>query len=1184
MNFKKSLTWALTSTFLLVSTVSAEPPKGDKDAGKTAARLAKYGDAGPADTFFNINSWKIHMENQGFFAWNGTSHGSAGNYPKGMGSVIFAEGILWGVKVDDKYGVDANGEILTDGSGGGTPRVRVNGSMYNTGLKAGKVLRDANGRVLNKNYSENYREQQIWRVRKNWNTADLRGDIAILKDADPTTLTDAQIAAGKSQYEHDWKDWPADEGAPYDDVNNDGAYTAATWNAETSSWDGDIPGIPGADQTIWTVANDLPDEFTGGATVSVSEGGWGSPPIGFEIQITLWGYDFPFSNPLSSMMFKRARINYVGLPGGPATAKLDTVYFTQWSDPDLGTYTDDYVGSDTTLSLGYVYNGNTFDDQFFSSYGSPVPAAGYDFLEGPKIDADSNLATGPGGKETTLGMTSFVYFAAGSSVSDPSTKVYVGTLQWFNLMEGFLPRPEYPTQQPFVDPITGLAEKFVLAGDPPSGAGWIDGIILPPGDRRLVMNTGPFQMVIGDTQDVVVGLIGGMGGDNLSSITVLKYNDIFAQFAYDNNFSLPTPPKAPVVSTFEGDGYITLNWAETAAYEQTENVVNKGFKFEGYKVYQLPNALAAGSDGVLINQFDVANSVLVITEKEVDPATGLILEKPAHVGSDNGISRVVVVKTDALRNRPITNDRPYHFGISAYSYLEDNANSPFKSLESSMTVVSVTPKVADPGTAYTVDSGDHIDMTHSAGTSDGLGRVTVIDPGVLTGQDYEVTFAEDTVTGSVTKGSILWNVTNKTSGAKVLSRYKQGSLFTDPGWPAADGLTWSVTGPPNAFKNFIVTANLDGSCTEAAPCQGTQDWGSFPTSYTGRVNQSDGKGWFFHGGGASSSGYDVMISRIIRGSGWKYLIPNDFEYRWTWEDDNYAYAAYTSGSLVKVGFEMWDVTNGFRMAPWFYDYDGNDIWGLHANDHPGSGGSNDPYTDWTYPHLPADTSPGEGGYLTWLANSIAAGGGTLGDGGTDGNGNYIAVSGVTDYYSGADTGPELMGRNVWFVWNLDDVSDGTIDATSGHLGLNTGLEKGSILKIVTNKTNQPSDKFTVTAPKVESTNVADDVKKVNVFPNPYMGYHDLEGTDSVLPLPKYVTFNHLPTSGTVEFRVFNMAGTMVANFKKSTNTQYQKWDMRNSNNFPLASGVYIIHIDMGTNGTKVLKFAMVTEDEFAKRF
>ena len=1169
MNIKKSLTWSITSALLLVSAVSAEPPKGDKSAGKTAtSRLAKLGDLGPGDTFFNINSWKIHMENQGFFAWNGTSHGSAGNYPKGMGSVIFAEGILWGAKVTDEYGVDASGALLTDGTGGGLPRIRVNGSMYNTGLKAGKVLRDASGNVLKTGYSENYREQQIWRVRRNWNTAELAGDIAIIKNIEAADVTEAQTAAGKSQYEHDWNHWPADEGAPYDDVNGDGAYTAATWDAENSAWVGDIPGVPGADQTIWTVANDLPDEFTGGAPVSVSEGGWGSPPIGFEIQITLWGYDFPFSNPLSSMMFKRARINYVGLPGGPADAKLDTLYFTQWSDPDLGTYTDDYVGSDTTLSLGYVYNGNTFDDQFFSSYGSPVPAAGYDFLEGPKVDKD-----GDGTKETTLGMTSFVYFAAGSSVSDPSTRVYVGTLQWFNLMEGFLPRPEWPTQLPFVDPITGQPEIFVLAGDPPSGTGWIDGIILPPGDRRLVMNTGPFQMVVGDTQDVVLGLIGGMGGDNLSSITVLKYNDIFAQFAYDNNFALPTPPKAPVVSVFEGDGYVTLNWAEMAAYTQTETPVNKGFEFEGYKVYQLPNALAAGSDGVLVAQFDVANGVMVITEKAVDPATGLVLEAPAHVGSDNGISRVVVLKNDKLRNRPITNDRPYYYGVSAYSYLPDNANSPFKSLESSMAVVTVHPKKPDPGKAYTVDSGDYFDMDHSAGTSDGLGRVEVIDPGVMTGQNYKVTFEEDTVTGSPTKGSLLFNVTNSSSGSRLLSGYSQGALFTDPGFPAAEGLTFKVTGPPNAFKDFLVTANGDGSCTEAAPCQGSQDWGGFPTAYTGRVNQSDGSGWFFHGGGASAGSYDTMISRIIRGSGWKYLIPYDIEYRWTWEDDNYAYAAYTSGSLVRVGFEIWNKTLDFRYCPWFYDYDGSETWGLHPNDSPGSGGSNDPYTDWTYPRLPADTSPGEGGYQTWLASSIAAGGGAA-----DASGNYVDGG---DYYS-TDYGAELMGRNVWFVWNLDDVSDGTIDAVAGNN--NMGLELGSVVKIITNKTNQPSDEFTIEGPKVESTNVADDVQKVNIFPNPYMGYHDLEGTDSVLPLPKYVTFNHLPTSGKVTFRVFNMAGTMVANFDKTTTSQYQQWDMRNADNFPLASGVYIIHIDMGSNGTKVLKFAMVTEDEFAKRF
>ena len=219
------------------------------------------------------------------------------------------------------------------------------------------MLRDATGAINKTGYSEDWRDTQIWRVRRDWETGDLTSDVAIIKNIGANDVTEAQIAATKAQYKHDWEHWPVAKGAPYDDVNGDGAFTAATWNTETLEWDGDIPGIPGADQTIWLVANDLPDENDPnypGQAVSVSEGGWGSPPIGFEMQMSMWGYDYPFSNPLSSMFFKRARMIYTGLPGGPATAKLDTVYFTQWSDPDLGTYTDDYVGCDTTLSLGSV--------------------------------------------------------------------------------------------------------------------------------------------------------------------------------------------------------------------------------------------------------------------------------------------------------------------------------------------------------------------------------------------------------------------------------------------------------------------------------------------------------------------------------------------------------------------------------------------------------------------------------------------------------------------------------------------------------------------------------------------------------------------------------------------------------------------------------------------------------------
>ena len=102
------------------------------------------------------------------------------------------------------------------------------------------------------------------------------------------------------------------------------------------------------------------------------------------------------------------------------------------------------------------------------------------------------------------------------------------------------------------------------------------------------------------------------------------------------------------------------------------------------------------------------------------------------------------------------------------------------------------------------------------------------------------------------------------------------------------------------FENFLVTAHGGGVLDP--PVQGSQDWGDFPTANTGRVNQKDGSAWFFHAGGAAGNTYEDFIRRVVRQSGWDYLKNNVFEYRWTYEDDNYAYNAYggSSGSLIRV--------------------------------------------------------------------------------------------------------------------------------------------------------------------------------------------------------------------------------------------------------------------------------------------
>ena len=148
-----------------------------------------------------------------------------------------------------------------------------------------------------------------------------------------------------NQYISDWNNLPASSGAPYTDVNQNGVYDPSV----------DIPGYPGADQTLWYVANDL--DASAVNTFS------GSSPIGLEMQRTIWVYNQ--YGPLGNTIFTRTRlINKSGY-------SVNQMYLAQWADPDLGDASDDFVGCDTVLNMGYVYNGNPID----AVYGAAPPAA-----------------------------------------------------------------------------------------------------------------------------------------------------------------------------------------------------------------------------------------------------------------------------------------------------------------------------------------------------------------------------------------------------------------------------------------------------------------------------------------------------------------------------------------------------------------------------------------------------------------------------------------------------------------------------------------------------------------------------------------------------------------------------------------------------------------------------------------
>jgi len=71
-------------------------------------------------------------------------------------------------------------------------------------------------------------------------------------------------------------------------------------------------------------------------------------PIQMEVQVQAFSY--ATNDEINDMTFQRYKLI------NRAVESINNTYFAMWVDPDLGCYTDDYVGCDTTRSLAYVYN------------------------------------------------------------------------------------------------------------------------------------------------------------------------------------------------------------------------------------------------------------------------------------------------------------------------------------------------------------------------------------------------------------------------------------------------------------------------------------------------------------------------------------------------------------------------------------------------------------------------------------------------------------------------------------------------------------------------------------------------------------------------------------------------------------------------------------------------------------
>lgn len=122
-------------------------------------------------------------------------------------------------------------------------------------------------------------------------------------------------------------------------------------------------------------------------------------------------------------------------------------------------------------------------------------------------------------------------FGAGSTFSDPLLHTqpgatYESTGRWYRVLRGFIPDPLGVPERRYPFPPAMTADVYPPSGDPVTQSGFLDGqgttYFLPPGDRRIVLSSGPFTLAPGETQELYLATVGGLGPDRLSSVSLMK--------------------------------------------------------------------------------------------------------------------------------------------------------------------------------------------------------------------------------------------------------------------------------------------------------------------------------------------------------------------------------------------------------------------------------------------------------------------------------------------------------------------------------------------------------------------------------------------------------------------------------------------------------------------------------------
>ena len=195
--------------------------------------------------------------------------------------------------------------------------------------------------------------------------------------------------------------------------------------------------------------------------------------------------------------------------------------------------------------------------------------------------------------------------------------------------------------------------------------------------------------------------------------------------------------------------------------------------------------------------------------------------------------------------------------------------------------------------------------------------------------------------------------------------------------------------------------------------------------------------------------------------------------------------------------------------------------------------------------------------------------------------NSLSASGGCGWASGGScTAVTTSGAGIGYPYQTATLftaylAGSQLPTAAGHASYGSGYDSASSVVFRMAKPLSSRDTFSFTTDGMTMMAMDYDPDKISVWPNPYYGYNP-EERDA---LDRRVMFSHLPTEGPSTIRIFALDGTLVRTIKHNdAGSQHTYWDMKNNFELPVASGMYIAHVETN-RGDKILKLAVIQPEQ-----